>query len=185
MVFLQNKTGIEKIGELGRRVDANIIFRNLLNANIRRAKKSFNPLEFRKLVRGKGDWDLKNNKLTIYGLANQFDKGKATKTEFTFEGEKYTAADLGNIHFGAVGKAWNFFAFTDNILLQQAGQAQILAGTSLPEWQKFTTRRIPMERGYMNIKTPAPPYGDDPRDQEMIKKGFKFFEQSKIIKEED
>jgi hypothetical protein len=186
LVFLQGKKGLNQIGELGKQIYGNKIFKNLLNSNIERAKNSFSPFKFRNLVKGKVEWDLKNNKNTIYGLANQFGKGKENKTQFSFEGAKYTAEELGNIHFGAVGKAWNFFAFTEDFLLQQAGEAQVAAGTSLPEWQKFTIRRVPMERGFMDMKFPATPYGDDPRDQEMIKRGFKYFDQNKNnTKEED
>jgi len=186
LVFLQGKKGLKQIGELGKQIDGSKIFKNLLNANIERAKNSSNPNEFKNLVKGKGEWDLKNNKSTIYGLANQFDKGKENKTQFSFEGAKYTAEELGNINYGATGKAWNFFMFNEDFLLQKAGEAQVAAGTSLPEWQKFTIRRVPMERGFMDMKIPAAPYGDDPRDQDMIKRGFKYFDQNKNnTKEED
>jgi Bacterial toxin 44 len=177
---------IWKIGELGKQINGNKIFRNLLNANIGYAQNHSDPREFRNLVKGKGEWDLKNNKNTIYGLANEFDKGKDNKSQFAFQGTNHTAEELGNIHYGATGKAWNFIAFTEDFLLQKAGEAQVAAGTSLPEWQKFTLRKVPMERGFMDMKIPAAPYGDDPRDQEMIKRGFRYFDQNKNnLKEED
>jgi RHS repeat-associated protein len=187
LVFLQKGKKLTQIGELGKSINASKIFKNLLNKNIAYARTKTDPRDFRDLVKNKGEWDLKNNKNTIYGLANSFDKGKETKTQFSFEGSNYTAEELGNYHYGATGKAWNFFAFTEEVLLQKAGEAQIAAGTSKPEWQKYRIEYRNAGHGEQyEKKYPLPPYGDDPHDQEMIKRGFKYYDANKKnLQEED
>jgi hypothetical protein len=193
LVFLQKGKNLIQIGELGKSIDGSKIFKNLLNKNIKYARRHWSPTEFRNLVRSKGEWDLKNNKNTIYGLANSFDKGKETKTQFSFQNSSYTAEELGNYHYGATGKAWNFFMFTEETLLRKAGEAQIAAGTSKPEWQKHEYITTTFQPGGCGPPTKIridagllPPYGDDPRDQEMIKKGFKYYDTNKNnLNEED
>src|SRR5690606_35619027 len=81
LVFLQKGKKLTNIGELGKTIDASKIFKNLLTKNISYAKGIIKPNTFRNLVKNKGYWDLKNNKNTIYGLANSFDKGKESKTQ--------------------------------------------------------------------------------------------------------
>ena len=186
LVFLQKGKKLVGIGELGKSIDANKIFKNLLNKNIAYAKGIVNPLTFRNLVKGKGAWDLKNNKNTIYGLANHF---KGEETQFKFEGKEYTAQDLGNYHYGATGEA--VWALNEGTLLRQAGAAQIAAGTSKPEWQQYQEykERVGVGRGgstEVTRRTMLAPYGDDPRDQDMIKEGFKYYDTNKNnLKEED
>jgi len=69
---------------------------------------------------------------------------------------------------GVVGKAAHI---NNKILLQSAGDAQIRAGTSRPEWQCKTYEIV----GYRTVLVNCPPYGDDPHDQEMIKIGFEYY----------
>jgi hypothetical protein len=89
-----------------------------------------------------------------------------------------TAQDLGNHHFGVVGKAYGLFP--EETMLREAGAAQMTAGTSKPEWQQYEERQVTGERGTTGtVKVMMPPYGDDPRDQEMIKEGFKYYEETK------
>lgn len=150
----------------------------MLDNNIETAGGIVNPFTFKDHVKNKGDWDLKNNKNTIFGVANSFDKGKDVQTQFSFEGQNYTAPDLGNFHYGATGKA--VWALSENTLLREAGAAQIAAGTSLPEWQKSTTREVSAGHGETRtIRTLLPPYGDDPVDQTMIKRGFQYYDRKK------
>ena len=178
MVFINWNNKPIQLGEIGKVIKADFIFSNLMISNMKIAKGIYNPLTFKNLVRGKGEWDYKNNKKTIYGLANHT---KGLNTLFKFGGNQYDAPDLGNIHFGAVGKAYGLF--TEDFMLKQAGAAQIEAGTSKPEWQKYETKLVPggsiNSSGLKEVKEMLPPYGDDPRDQEMIKTGFKFYETQK------
>ncbi len=166
--------GGEKIGEIGGKINVNKIFANLLNKNIKEAKDIYNPFTFRDHVKGHGDWDLKNNKSTIFGLGND------GKTTFSFQGNTMSSPDIGNYHFGAVGKAANLFS--ESFMLQQAGQAQMQAGTSQPQWQRYGTERVPVQRGdgviWTDQKVMLPPYGDDPRDQQMIIGGFNYYKKN-------
>lgn len=161
--------GGEKIGEIGGNINVNKIFGNLLNKNIKEAEGIYNPFTFKNLVKNRGDWDLKSNKDYIFGLGND------GKTTFSFQGKSMSSPDIGNFHFGAVGKAANLFSET--FMLEQAGQAQIAAGTSLPQWQKYTTEMVPAPRGdgIIERKVMLPPYGDDPSDQKMIIGGFNYY----------
>lgn len=115
-----------------------------------------------------GDWDYKNNKDHIIGLGND------GKTTFSFEGKTMESQDFGNHHYGAVGKAYGLPSET---LLIQAGKAQIAAGTSLPQWQKYRPTTTSTPYGGSNTSTYIlPPYGDDPRDQKWIKSGFNYYD---------
>ena len=161
--------GGEKIGEIGGNINVNKIFSNLLNKNIKEAEGIYNPFTFKNHVKNRGDWDLKSNKNYIFGLGND------GKTTFNFQGKTMTSPDIGNFHFGAVGKAVNLFSET--FMLEQAGQAQMAAGTSLSQWQKYTTEMVPALRGdgLIERKVMLPPYGDDPSDQKMIIGGFNYY----------
>jgi len=82
--------------------------------------------------------------------------------------------NFGNHHYGAVGKAYGLPAET---LLIYAGKAQIAAGTSLPQWQKYRTTTTSTPYGGFNTsRYMLPPYGDNPRDQKWIKSGFNYYD---------
>lgn len=73
---------------------------------------------------------------------------------FAYNGELLDNDAPGNIMYGYLGKV---FGFSDTTLLSSAGFAQIKAGTSKDEWKNLQS------------------FGDDPRDQAMIKKGIKIY----------
>jgi len=176
LVFLYDKGKLSPLGQLGKKINANTIYKNLLDKDAKEAKGIINPLTFRNYVRNKGKWDLKKDKNSIFGLGND------GNTKFLFQGKEYTSPDLGNHHFGVVGKAYGLFSET--FMLQQAGAAQIKAGTSLPEWQRYkVTTTYETDGEGPSIKVThyemLPPYGDDPEDQELIKEGFKYYEDMK------
>ena len=103
-----------------------------VDANMKEAADMFpNPWAFRNAVKNKGKWDYKQ-------LGKQYQH-------------------FGNFNYGAAGHAWGF---SDTFLLRKAGEAQIEAGTSRPEWQP----------GGGN----EPPYGDDPEDQKWIQRGIDY-----------
>jgi RHS repeat-associated protein len=69
--------------------------------------------------------------------------------------------DFGNYNYGYTGAA---MGLQTDFLLRQAGRAQVAAGTSRPEWG---------DPGYFGgLFGGTPPYGDDPHDQEMIRRGI-------------
>jgi RHS repeat-associated protein len=178
LIYMQENNGeLTSIGELGKTINASKIYKNLLKANMKTAKGIWNPLAFKSLVKNKGEWDIKNNMKIIYGLANHYKNGT---TQFTFQGKNMSAQDIGNHHFGAVGKAYGLFP--EKFMLQQAGAAQMAAGTSRPEWQIFqnTTSIIVSPTGgviTVTAKEMLPPYGDDPNDQQWINSGFDYYNQ--------
>jgi hypothetical protein len=71
--------------------------------------------------------------------------------------------DFGNFNYGATGRA---IGFSEYQLLSEAGRGQVAAGTSKPGWGTPPGRI--WGKG-------VPPYGDDPNDQNMIKKGFEYY----------
>ena len=71
-------------------------------------------------------------------------------------------ADFGNFNYGLTGVA---YGFSEDVLLRMAGWAQQRAGTSN---EKFGNP------GYI-LGGGKAPYGDDPRDQAMIKKGIEYY----------
>jgi RHS repeat-associated protein len=145
--------GLMYLGEVGGDIYINEIFNNLLDKNINMAKDIWNPFTFKNLVKTGGEWDYKNNLNTIYGLGN-YTKG----TFFNYENMWMDAQDLGNFHFGIVGKGVGYFP--EWFMLYQAGRAQIKDENSSPEWQKGRFK---------------PPYGDDPRDQFWIQNAFWYY----------
>lgn len=78
------------------------------------AKGIWSPFVFKSLVQNKGQWDLKNNMKTIYGLANYYKDGKLNLLNMEDQ-------DNGNRHFGAVGKAYG--VFLEKLMLLQARAA--------------------------------------------------------------
>jgi RHS repeat-associated protein len=168
--------GINHIGYLGGTINIDDIYANLLEQNISTAKSIWNPFTFRNLVKTNGEWDLKNNKNTIYG------KGNDGQTIFLFQGEEMESQDVGNHHFGVVSKAYNIFS--EEFILRQAGQYQIKSGTSKPEWQIYIDTRMTHVSPTGAVLSPIvpimqPPYGDDPRDQKWITSGFNYYKNKK------
>jgi uncharacterized protein RhaS with RHS repeats len=105
-----------------------------VDANMKEAAGMWpNPFAFRDAVKNKGRWDYKQ------------------------QGRQYQS--FGNFNYGAAGHAFGW-PFTDTFLLRKAGEAQIAAGTSKPEWQPEGGNK--------------PPYGDDPEDQNWIQRGIDY-----------
>ena len=179
LVFQQKGKKLIGIGELGKTINANTIFNNLLKQNVATAKGIIWPLTFKNLVKTGGVWDYKNQDgsngttATIYGLAEKYDaNNKLTgekKTQFLFNGTKMNAEDLGNFHYGVVANADIIPTFNLDTYLRAAGDAQINDHHSITAWQPGRGSRTGM----------GAPYGDDPRDQEMIMNGWNYFNTQK------
>ena len=161
------------LGQIGGTINIDIIYRNLLEQNIALGTGMWSPWNFRDFVTSGGIWDYKirynqaGRRNTIWGYVNI---GTQEKTNFSFQGQTMEAQDIGNHHFGVVGKACGLFP--ENTLLVEAGRAQMTDKTSKPEWQKYNIVHTPQGdvQGIM-----LPPYGDDPRDQYWIQAGFDYF----------
>ena len=104
---------------------------NMMIARFHRGPSALTYLWFYKQVRGHGPWDYKNQ------LGRQYE-------------------NFGNFHYGAVGIA---AGIKPEILLRGAGIAQILAGTSSPDFENYQGRD---------------PHGDDPTDQTWIRAGIDY-----------
>jgi hypothetical protein len=165
--------GIYNIGSFddsGGTIDINDIYTNLLKENSSIAKSIWNPYTFRNLVKKGGEWDYKNNNKFIYGRL-----GDNGKLKFLFEGNIMDVQDIGNHHYGVVGKAYGIF--DEETLLRQAGSAQIKDGNSRTEWQIYqeTMASSPLTGIPIMVKIMLSPYSDDPRDQMWIKAGFTYY----------
>ncbi len=190
-VFTTNKDGsLKALGELTKDVDANEWFTNLLEDNSKEADGIWNPFVFRDNVAKDGKWDYKNlntgneklgidgRKEHILGIAFSLDKD----TDFSFEGETYRSEDLNNFHFGVVGKATGLFPA--KTMLKQAGAAEIGKwkdlGKEVPASWKPTKTVVRCNRfGCYEVDKLQPPYGDNPIDHEMIKRGFQYYKENR------
>jgi RHS repeat-associated protein len=85
--------------------------------------------------------------------------------DYKQQGSQY--ANFGNFNYGATGRAFGSVGFPKGTLLREAGKAQIEAGTSKPEWGGDPGTSFPPYGG-------KAPYGDDPVDQDWIKKGMEY-----------
>jgi RHS repeat-associated protein len=100
----------KKIGEIGGNIDVSTIMENILSTNSKKAyDMTANPLtsmlKYKEAVQQNGDWDLKYNENTIFGVAWKSDSDDGTKTTFSFAGyTNMNAADVGNYHAGYMGR---------------------------------------------------------------------------------
>lgn len=115
-----------------------------IDANITKAKESFNPYWFIEMVKPKGLWDYKRR-----------------SPEYE---------DFGNFNFGATAKA---FGFQEKWALQAAGIVQIYQHKARADFfdAKYTQVLLDFKEAFK-----GPPYGDESRDQEMIKLGFRYYD---------
>jgi hypothetical protein len=75
--------------------------------------------------------------------------------------------DFGNFNYGATGKA---LGIGEDVLLRMAGRQQVIDGTSQPDWGVTTS----LPAAVMGVGGIAP-FGDDPKDQAWIKRGFQYY----------
>ncbi len=159
------------IGELGGKIDINIIYPNKITENLDVAKES-DLLDFINNVSNGSDWDLKMNEKTFFGLGNKYG------STFLFDDNEMEGQDVGNHFFGVMGMATGLFSSLQ--LLQGAGIYQRWSGTSKKEWQTFKPQKFMSvdANGYVSereIGWFSGSYGDDPRDQKWIIKGIDYF----------
>ncbi|MED0676190.1 polymorphic toxin type 44 domain-containing protein [Aneurinibacillus thermoaerophilus] len=102
-------------------------------------------LEFASKVKSGGEWDYKRT------------LGPSTKYEYN--GYAMRGEDLGNVHYGFVGRA---AGFAPTILRSAAGAYQIYSGTSMPNWWSS--------------------YFDDPIDQQYINFGINMWDNGTLPK---
>ena len=186
-VFMNGKV----IGALGRTIDADIWFSNLLSANLSEFAENFNPISFCKRVKTNGDWDYKNRvKLRktdtrqqhIIGIAfyrkdkdnGSGDLGETLFSYKGFNGEKGRAEDLNNFHYGVIGESYPMF--NEDILLRAAGLLETIKRVS--NNMEIHKEWIPMEFrsfGPIPFISLQYPFGDNPDDSKWIQKGVNYY----------
>ena len=169
-VYVRNGDKYTQIGEIGNYIKADHLVSNMLNRNADIARNMSNPIEFYNRVKTGGSWDLKNLRNSIWEYAANYN------TSFMYKDNKLNAADIGNLNFGVVAKA---FGIPQNIALRGAGLYQIYSGTSNDKWlnNSLITISTMSPSGIISSSREiimSPPYGDDPRDQHWIKEGYKY-----------
>ncbi|MDX2361572.1 MAG: RHS repeat-associated core domain-containing protein [Crocinitomicaceae bacterium] len=186
LVFMQGGDGsLTSLGELTREVNADDWFANLLAGNAQESADLtlLGMFTFQSYEAGNGKWDFKNlnrgNELLnqggraphILGLAFELDHDD---TEFSFNGEIYRSEDLNNFHFGVTANA---IGFPEETALRRAGIAE------MGKWSREGNGEVPESwRPVQTIITSGgsgsmimAPYGDNPIDHEMIKRGMSFY----------
>ena len=100
----------------------------------------------------------RRNPLNLFWFRSQVQKGNP------WDYKQYNRGfeDFGNYNYGRAGAA---MGLASDFLLGQAGRAQQTDRTSRPEWGS------PGFLGLVDLGGTGS-YGDDPRDQEMIKRGI-------------
>jgi hypothetical protein len=106
--------GGKDIGELGGKIDVSTILKNDLDRDGKIAEGLTHNQWIGKVMPG-GEWDLKANQNTVFGVAWNYDETLKTQTgidQHTFfqfngmqENGNFTAADVGNYHAGYTGIA--------------------------------------------------------------------------------
>ena len=99
---------------------------------------------------------------------------EVTSNRFRLGGKEsptFGSLDLGKVDFGAVSKATGMIP--EELGLFGAGIVQVLSGTSRKEFINLGILSNPLCAGFcIQVKRP---YGDDPKDQEQILKGYEYY----------
>jgi hypothetical protein len=90
-----------------------------------------NMIDYYYAVKKDGNWDLKDNTKTIWGVAWQYDDKNGSNTTFSFDSHtNMNAADVGNYHAGFTGRFVGVVGLPKYLLCKGAGFAE-----TLKEWQ--------------------------------------------------
>ena len=149
----------QKIGEIGGRLDVSGIMQNKLNQSSMQAK-DMGIQDYFNAVKPGGEWDLKSNKETIFGVAWSYDKRNDTKTKFDMgEYSGLSAADIGNYHAGYTGRyTYGGRGMSPGLLWLGAGAAESWKSMSEGRVLDFLDQATQMFG--TGMLPPRPPYGD-------------------------
>ncbi len=165
VVMMQNGEEQSFLGHLNGTVNIDAIYSKLLDQHTTEARYK-DPISMYFLLNTNGVWDLKNNPNTIWGLGNH-------RTTFIFYGEKMESQDVGNHHYGAVTKS--NVCISEDFALKLAGWNQRNGPNRSEDFLNYKEFGLVINGRFKSIlKVHEPPYGDDPRDQSWIKKGFLY-----------
>ena len=129
LIFQQGSKGVlTQIGELGKSINLSNILPNILRRN-KNIAKTLDLGGFYDHVKTGGTWDYKNSKVMagkIFGVASKYDKDNFTKTGFRYQSYKFKdGSDIGNFHYGYVGRYVGGDGYNPLILWHAGGAAQI------------------------------------------------------------
>jgi hypothetical protein len=170
-VFMKDGDKLTQIGELGKKVDVNKIFGNILKDNKAEAKKG-SSIDWFNNVKKDGKWDYKDNENTIFGIAWDYDlaknkeTGKDEYTNFSYknfgQGGVFNSADVGNYNAGYTGTHCGI-----PMMLQRIGAGHV-------EQLKQNFNRTMWDPIYYTKKVLLDKYwGDRPRDHYFNTQGMK------------
>lgn len=148
---------INYLGMLGGTIIIDALLDNLIehSSSLVKGDAYRDQLHFAMLVKTGGFLDIKNNTKFIFGYSAFWDKATKNSTSYQYAGRTLFSQDVGNIHYGAIGRA---AGFSENTLLKAGGVVQVLEGHSREEWRRWGT------------------YGDQPRDRIYIKYGVFLYD---------
>lgn len=110
----------------------------------------------------------------MMSVSNWFYKQVQNKGPWDYKQLDRKYEDFGNFHYGAAGAS---VGFSRNTLERMAGWAQGVADTG-------STDPSFGESGFLIFFGGRRPYGDDPRDNQQIRRGFAFGENYNDCQEE-
>ena len=162
-VYMNDGKSTTHIGNIGGTIDGSVFIPNLLAANKARAQH-MNEAEWVAHVLPNCEWDYKNNKNTIFGVAWAYDLHKPDGTDntiFTSNQRDYDdAAQFGNFNAGYTGTYAVVPAMTQ---YKYAGMGEIAKHRSADD----------MVERWMQIFLGIAPYGDEENDYEWNTRGMK------------
>ena len=128
VVMLRDYQNNDKyIGAIGGNIDLSDVMPSLLALNSQKARM-MGIVDFALTVKTGSDWDMKNNEKTIWGYVwrQELDLNRTDKTKFSFGTySDMTAADIGNYHYGYVGRfLYSGIGLPSYVLWKGAGAAE-------------------------------------------------------------
>jgi len=175
-VFLLDKKSLNEIGSIGGKIDISKIYGNILKKNSGKAQ-TMDFFDFYENVKTGGEWDYKSNTKTIFGVIwnSELDKPEGKKTKFNFYNVEFEdASDIGNHHYGFVGKfLYLRVGAPDYVLHNGAGWAEQIKDYGVYWGTVFKV---------FNFMNYLPNYGDEKDDHDWINQGIEFAEKVKSKK---
>ena len=151
-----HSAGGKKIGELGGTLKTSEIIKGILSKNGKSADK-MSLEEWVGRVKQDAEWDYKNNKETIFGVAWQYDLDNKKETKFESGEFSMNAADFGNYHAGFTG---THAAIGSYLQYVGAGIVEILKNKEFYKLLKTSTYNMP-------------PFGDRQEDFKWNSRGMR------------
>ncbi len=132
-VFMKDGDNLTLIGELGKSLNVNKILGNVIKDH-HNETSTMTPVDWFNKVKQNGEWDLKNNQQTIFGVTWHYDvdvNSSKPHTKFIYKdfslNGNFNAADIGNYHAGYMGTLINI---PDKMQMLGAGVVEALKNST-------------------------------------------------------